>query len=414
MISLTATGPTPSAAAPWRSPERYWGALDRATAHLPAPLATLELDALRYNTHDMLRRAGGVPIRVASKSLRCRELLLSLLELPGYRGVLAFTLAEALWLAEDVDDIVVGYPSVDVSALRALAADDRARERVTLMVDAVEQLDLITAALGPGHPEIRVCIELDVAWDAPGPLGRIGVWRSPISSAADAAGFARVIARRPGFRLVGLMGYEAQIAGVADAVPGRAANSALMRWVKRTSTPLVHERRQETVAAVRAVTELEFVNGGGTGSLESTGADPSVTEIAAGSGILAGHFFDGYEAFSPAPAAAFALDVVRKPTPERATILGGGWVASGPPGDDRLPRIEYPLGLSMAAREMAGEVQTPVSGMAAKALRPGDRVWLRHTKSGELGERINTFQIVSEGEVVGETPSYRGEGKAFL
>jgi D-serine deaminase-like pyridoxal phosphate-dependent protein len=165
---------------------------------------------------------------------------------------------------------------------------------------------------------------------------------------------------------------------------------------------------------VRQVCDLEFVNGGGTGSLESTAADSSVTEIAAGSGLFGGHLFDDYRQFHPAPAASFALSVVRKPRHDVATVLGGGWSASGPPGKDRLPRIVWPEGLDMVPREMAGEVQTPVVGRAAIPLRAGDRVWFRHTKSGELSEHLTEFAVVDEGQIVETLPTYRGEGKAFL
>jgi D-serine deaminase-like pyridoxal phosphate-dependent protein len=184
--------------------------------------------------------------------------------------------------------------------------------------------------------------------------------------------------------------------------------------MQKSSKAELLERRSAAVAAVRGVADLEFVNGGGTGSLEFTAADPSVTEIAAGSGLFGGHLFDNYASFKPAPAAAFALSVVRKPSPETATILGGGWVASGPAGADRLPQLAWPAGLRMVAREMAGEVQTPVTGAAASILRPGDRVWFRHTKSGELSEHVNEFHLVDQGRVVAALPTYRGEGKAFL
>lgn len=116
----------------------------------------------------------------------------------------------------------------------------------------------------------------------------------------------------------------------------------------------------------------------------------------------------------PAPAASFALSVVRKPSPSMAVILRGGWVASGPPGEDRLPRLTWPEGLELVPREMAGEVQTPIRGEAASALRTGDRVWFRHSKSGELSERVNDFAVVDGGRVVDRLPTYRGEGQAFL
>ena len=414
-IALSAYGRAASSPAPWLTPEIFWPELDSATAALDAPIGALHLGALRFNAHDMVRRAGGKPIRVATKSIRVRSVIDALLATDGYSGVLAFTLPEALWLAETVDDVVVGYPTADRAALTQLARDERLASRITLMVDSVEQLDLIDACVpANARADIRLCLELDVSWRAGQPLGNIGVLRSPIFTAEDAERFARVIVGRPGFQLVGMMAYEAQIAGLVDNVRSRATYSAGMRWIKRQSIPELSERRAAAVAAVRRVSDLEFVNGGGTGSLESTGADPSVTEIAAGSGLFGGHLFDDYREFHPAPAASFALSVVRKPRPDTATVLGGGWTASGPPGRDRLPRIVWPEGLEMVPREMAGEVQTPVVGRAAVPLRPGDRVWFRHTKSGELSEHLNDFAVVDEGEIVDTLPTYRGEGKAFL
>src|SRR5690606_21090201 len=148
--------------------------------------------------------------------------------------------------------------------------------------------------------------------------------------------------------------------------------------------------------------------------LESTTAEGVVTEVAAGSGLFGPHLFDHYRSFTPAPAAAFALAVVRTPRPQLATLLGGGWVASGPPGADRLPIPVWPEGLRMLPREMAGEVQTPLAGPGAAALRIGDRVWLRHAKAGELAEHVNEFALVDGGTVTRMVPTYRGEGKAFL
>ena len=206
------------------------------------------------------------------------------------------------------------------------------------MVDSPAQLDLVDSVLPPGKREtIRVCLELDASWDAP-VLGHLGVRRSPVHDPADAGALAAYIVARPGFELVGMMSYEAQIAGVANRPAGRPVDGALNRWMQSRSMPELLERRSRAVAAVQEHVELEFVNGGGTGSLELTSADPSVTEIAAGSGILGGHLFDGYAHFTPAPASAFALDVVRRPSAAHATILGGGWIASGPPGADRVPQ----------------------------------------------------------------------------
>lgn len=400
-----------TATEPWKDPASYWGALTQAVSGISGPVAALSLPALRYNALDMVVRAGGVPIRVASKSVRVREVIDATLAMAGYRGILAFTLPEALWLAETHDDVVLGYPTADRGAIAALVADERAASRVTLMVDDPAQLDLIDAVAAPGtRPEIRLAIDADASWRAPG-LGHIGVFRSPVHEPGEVAALGRAIAARPGFQLVGLMMYEAQIAGQGDAT---GSGDAVIRWMQRRSSAELLERRGEIVAALRDVAPLEFVNGGGTGSLEYTASDQSVTELTAGSGLLAGHLFDGYRSFDLAPAAAFALEVVRKPDDDIATVLGGGWIASGPPLASRQPLPVWPAGLQTMPREGAGEVQTPLRGAAARRLRVGDRVWFRHSKSGELAERVDRYHVVDGADLVGEVPTYRGEGKAFL
>lgn len=396
--------------APWDDAHDWWPSLTAATHDLDAPVGVLSVEALASNAFDLLDRARGLPIRVASKSVRVRGVLDAVLALPGYRGILAYTLAEALWLAETRDDIVVGYPTADRGALRRLATDETLASRVTIMVDDVAQLDLVDAVVAPEkRAVIRVALELDASYRSR-LLGHVGVRRSPVHAPAAAEALAEAVIARRGFRLVGMMAYEAQIAGVTNAGAGKTP----IRMMQRASADELRERRSEAVARVRQVADLEFVNGGGTGSIESTHADPSVTEVAAGSGLFGPHLFDGYTHFRPAPAAAFALDVVRRPTADIATLLGGGWIASGPPGPDRLPRVVWPQGLTMLARETAGEVQTPLQGPAARDLAIGDRVWLRHTKAGELSEHLDAFALVENGTVVGSLPTYRGEGRVFL
>ncbi|MDR2997702.1 MAG: amino acid deaminase/aldolase, partial [Microbacterium sp.] len=217
--------------------------------------------------------------------------------------------------------------------------------------------------------------------------------------------------KRPGYRLIGLQMYEAQIAGQPD---NAGADAPVIRLMQARSREELRVRRAAISAAVLDIAPLEFINGGGTGSLEFTGSDEAVTEATAGSGLLAGHLFDGYRSFQPAPATAFAFDVVRKPTADIATVLGGGWIASGPAVASRQPIPAWPAGLRTMPREAAGEVQTPLQGPEARALRVGDRVWFRHSKSGEPAERIAAYHVVSGGAVIDEIPTYRGEGKAFL
>ena len=399
---------------PWLEPAAYWGALDRATAELDPPFGVISLTALAHNAHDLLDRAGGMPIRVASKSVRVRSVLDAVLALPGYHGVLAYTLAEALWLAETIEDVVVGYPTADRTSIAKLATSPQLARRVTVMVDSVEHLDFIDSVLGSGKREpVRVCLELDASFHSKA-LGYIGVYRSPVRTVAQGVALARTTVDRPGFELVGMMSYEAQIAGVTNEPPGRPLLGHTVRWAQKNSYSELLERRVKVVGAVRELAALEFVNGGGTGSIERTAADPAITEVAAGSGLFGPHLFDGYRHFSPAPAAAFALPVVRKPRADMATLLGGGWIASGPTAPDRSPQLAWPAGLKYVDREGAGEVQTPLRGKGAAALQLGDRVWLRHTKAGEISEHLDDFAVVEGEQLVETVPTYRGEGRVFL
>jgi D-serine deaminase-like pyridoxal phosphate-dependent protein len=388
---------------------------DLATAGLDSPVAIVDLAAFDANADAMSANAAGKPLRVASKSVRCREALRRVLARPGWHGVLAYTLPEALWLVGGgvTTDAVVAYPTADRAAIARLAADPAASAAVTIMVDAVAQLDLVDAVVPPdGRPPIRVCIDLDGSWK-PGGL-HVGVRRSPVHAAAAAGELAAAIAARRGFALVGLMCYEAQIAGLGDRPPGRPVRALAIRAVQSRSYAELVERRGAAVAAVRAHADLEFVNGGGTGSVAASAADPSLTEVAAGSGLYGPTLFDAYRAWRPEPAAYFGLSVVRKPAPEVATVLGGGWVASGEAGPTRLPRPVLPAGLRLIGQEGAGEVQTPLVGPGARDLRVGDRVWFRHAKAGEVCEHVNTLYAVAGSAVEAEWPTYRGEGQAFL
>jgi D-serine deaminase-like pyridoxal phosphate-dependent protein len=394
--------------------ERTYEELERIFAGVDAPFAFVDLDAMWSNADEMIRRAQGTPIRVASKSVRCRSLLDALLERDGFQGLMTFTLPESLWLhGHGFDDLLLAYPTADRAALAVLrrVEDDGAP---ILMVDSVEHLDLIESAAGGGSRPIRVCIEVDLSWWPLGGRVKIGVKRSPVRTPAQAQALAREIARRPGIELAALMGYEAHIAGLGDRPLGKPLQEPVIRFIKRRSAAEIAERRAAVVAAVREVAPVAIVNGGGTGSIHTTTQEDAVTEITAGSGLYAPTLFDRYSSFRLTPAAMFAMPVVRRPSPSVATLLGGGYPASGAAGRDRLPSPHLPRGLRVDPLEGAGEVQTPVLGAAAASLRVGANVYLRHAKAGELCERFNTLYLVSGGEIADQVPTYRGEGRCEL
>lgn len=385
--------------------------LRAAIADRPRPLALVDLDRFDTNAAALERRADGMPIRVASKSVRCVALLRRVLARPGWHGVLAFSAAEAAHLcAQGFDDVLVAYPCVERAPLRALVHHTCDGAGPILMVDDAAHVKLAAEVAREHGVTFELAIDLDVALDLPGLY--FGVRRSPIRDVDAARRLGELILREEGVSLVAAMGYEAQIAGLPDATG--AASDLAIRALKRASFVDVARRRGAIVHALREQGHpIRIVNGGGTGSLEVTRHDASVSELAAGSGLFGPTSFDAFASFRPEPAAAFALGVTRIPKPGLATCFGGGYVASGPAGDAKLPRPWLPEGLTLLPHEGAGEVQTPLRVPRDVSLRVGDPVFFRHAKAGELCERFTTLLLISGDRVVDEVPTYRGDGACF-
>jgi D-serine deaminase-like pyridoxal phosphate-dependent protein len=396
---------------------RLWTRLNEAVeaqgVPLPTPVFVVDLDAFDANADDLVRRAGGKPIRLASKSVRVPALISRALAHDGISGVLAFTLREALWLheLEVSDDILVAYPTVDRGALAELVASPSAAAAITLMVDDLAHLDAVDSVRFSHAVPVRVAIDVDAGLRMAGQ--HVGPKRSPLHDTDAVVRLARAVVARPGFRLVGAMTYEGQVAGLPDSLPTARARSLVVRRLKSLSLTQLAVRRREIAEALHDVSELELWNGGGSGSVEDSAADAVVTEVAAGSGLLVPTLFDHYRSFRPVPAAYFGVPVTRKPAPELATVHGGGLVASGPAGPDRLPTPWAPAGLHLTGLEGAGEVQTPLTGRAAALLEIGDLVWFRHAKSGEPFDHATTVHLLAGNRFVDAVPTYRGCGQAF-
>ncbi len=408
------TSETAAATAPARDHAYY----EEVFSEVEGPFAFVDLDSMWANADAMLARSGQMPIRIATKSIRARALFRMILERDDrFRGLMTFTLPETNWLvSEGYEDLLLAYPTTDLEALAQLALHAAARPEGApiLTVDCVEHLDLIESVLGSQAGKVRLSMELDAGWHGFGGRVRAGARRSPIRSPEQGVALAEEIARRDKLELVAVMAYEAQVAGVGDQVPGRPVRSRMIRRMQKNSIEELAERRTEFVRRVKEIAPVQIVNGGGTGSLESTSAEAEVTELAAGSGFFAPHQFDHYSRFSLTPAAAFALPVVRRPGPGVVTALGGGYLSSGPPDPARMPVPWLPEGLALDKDEGAGEVQTPLLGEVANQLSLGDNVYMRHNKAGELCERFDTLYLVEGGEIIDQVPTYRGEGQTFL
>lgn len=384
------------------------------------PAAIVDLDALDRNV-DRVKDAiegSGKTCRVASKSVRHVGLLRRILERGGeaFRGLMCFTLEEACFLYDrGFDDLLVAYPSVQPAALRELAR--RVAEGATIrpMVDALPHLEACARAAREAGTTLEVIVELDVAWQPTDAL-HLGALRSPLRGAAALRDLALRANAMDGLEVVGLMGYEAHVAGLPDDNPFSRALNPMRRALKRLAVPRVARARAEATEALRSAgVDVRVVNGGGTGSLRTTTEEACVTEVTAGSGFLCSHLFDYFRDARFEPAAFFALEVSRAPDDGVITCLGGGYVASGEPGWDRLPVPWMPPGLGYVSMEGAGEVQTPLR-LPRTGPRPrvGEPVIFRHAKAGELAERFDTYLLVRDGEVALREPTYRGEGRCFL
>ena len=383
-------------------------------AGIAYPYAVLDADALQYNIALTLKRAGSKNIRIASKSIRCRQVMEILLNShSAIQGIMTYHGQELISLAQiGFDNLLMGYPVVEPGILRQIAALIASGKKICLMVDHPVHLHLLNKVGHEANIKMPICIDLDLSMNLPGL--RFGVWRSQLSDIKDLGQFLELIKQLPNLSLEGLMGYEAQIAGVPDKMPGQGIKNGLIRWLKNRSSKSIIKRRQQAVDMIHDFgIHLKFVNGGGTGSVEYTVQEDCVTEITVGSGFFAPHLFDHFTHFQLQPALLYAIPITRNPQEKVFTCHGGGFIASGAIDTSKQPVIHLPKGGKLEPLEGAGEVQTPIRFREKPAdLNIGDPVFLRHAKAGELCEHFNDINFISQKDLV-RFPTYRGDGWAF-
>jgi D-serine deaminase-like pyridoxal phosphate-dependent protein len=370
----------------------------------PSPSLFLDLDAFELNIDWIQKNAGDKTIRIATKSVRSVEILKrTFAGSKKFKGLMTYSLREALWLrAQGFDDILMGYPTLDREALSELADDP---EGIVLMVDLPEHIDMLESVYS--KKKFKICLDVDLSMDLPGV--RFGVYRSAIGGPRDLHQMVERLNSAHTVELIGLMGYEAQIAGLGDK------HSFLIRLLKSLSIPKLRAKRAQTFLALQlAGHKITLVNGGGTGSLDTTREEECVTELTVGSGLYAPGLFDHYQKFALSPALAFTLPIVRRPCKNIITCWGGGYIASGAIEKSKLPVPYLPAGLSLLSHEGAGEVQTPLKNNSERELKIGDLVIMRHAKAGEVCEHFKEIHLVREGNLLGSVPTYRGDGKCFL
>lgn len=377
------------------------------------PILLADMDALDSNIALTLARNKGKKIRIASKSIRSTHILSYILEKSDiFQGIMCFTATEAVFLSEKgFDDLLLGYPCMDEETIQAVGREVQKGKKIIFMVDALPHLAILQKQAEKLGIQFSVCIDIDMSVDFPGL--HFGVWRSSLRNIADVKAFVTAAKTFSHIKIEGLMGYEAQIAGVADNSPFQGMKNYVIRLLKKLSHKKYITFREEAVKFIASEgIALSFVNGGGTGSMEWTGEEDVVTEITVGSGFFASHLFDYYQHFHYKPALFFALPIVRMPKKGIYTCLGGGYIASGSTGLEKNPQVFLPKGAQLTDLEGAGEVMTPV--LYNGELQIGDPIFFRHAKAGEICERFGEIHLISKGEIVGKCPTYRGEGGCFL
>lgn len=378
------------------------------------PLAYVDMDLLEQNIQSVLKRAGNLPIRVASKSIRCLHILQYILQADRrFQGIMAYHPLEAVKLSHcGMDNILLGYPCYAEQHIEAVLQEVKRGKKIIFMVDEELQLLQIERISDKVDTIARVCLDVDMSTKFPGL--HFGVWRSPLRTVDDVMKLTDVLKRCRFIHLEGVMGYEAQIAGLGEAVKGAGLKNRVVKMLKKRSVKDLSKRRGAIVQALKeAGLKLELVNAGGTGSLETSIQEPWVTEVTVGSAFYSPAMFDHYASFRHQPAAAFALEITRIPSPGIYTCQGGGYIASGEISTIKQPVPYLPENVQPISTEGFGEVQTPVRYTGPEKLHVGDPLFFRHSKAGELMERFEEIYLIKEGKIIDKIKTYRGLNWCF-
>jgi len=386
---------------------------------LPAML--VNMDCLDHNILQVKKVAeeSGKNIRIASKSIRVPHLISYILEKGGsfFKGIMCYSVKEAEYLHSlGFDDLLVAYPTSSAGDLDIYYCLRQEKADISLMVDSREQVDLVLSCWRQkqktGAEEAKICIDADMSYR---PVGlHLGVYRSSVLSLSAFEALLDYLLSAKELKVSGIMGYEAQIAGMGEQNPFSPLLNPVKNLIKKRSVKDVSKKRARMAALIeKKGLKLEFFNGGGTGSLSSTSAEAWITEVTVGSGFLQSHLFDYYPGNKNKPALAFALQVDRMPRKTMFTCKSGGFIASGESGPDKAPVPYLPEGLSMVKNEGFGEVQTPIKSGRDLTIKIGDPVLFRPAKAGEIAERFSHYSLTRNNSFEKDVETYRGFGQCF-
>lgn len=380
-----------------------------------APSAWLDLDALDANIHRVNAMTQGVNLRIATKSVRSIDVLKYIQSnSPHFLGLMSFSAAESVYLLEQgFENILCAYPSLDSTSIVKTLPYVKQGAVMVWMVDNIEQWQVLEQIGRQHNCVLDVCLDINMSMSLPKIY--FGTKRSKLITLSDVK---KLLKRSKSFthsRVTAMMGYEAQIAGLPESLPDKPLLAPAIRSLKSLSKRQVSSRRGKIARWLNNNGyPLSIVNGGGSGSMAFTCAQPEVTEITVGSAYYYPALFsymDSMQDFTPA--AGFVLPVTRQPESKVITCHSGGFIASGAMGSDKAPLIVYPPNLTILKDEGFGEVQTPLQASGKLSVGIGDHVWLRHAKAGELCEHFNEIITYRNQHPCGTMQTYRGAGQCF-
>lgn len=209
---------------------------------------------------------------------------------------------------------------------------------IRLMVDSVEHVQLLDSFWAEKAQDdedaapLPVCVDVDMSFRLFGGKIHLGAHRSSIRSLSDFQKVVRAIEESQYLEFAGIMGYEAQIAGVGDSNPFTQFQNPFVRLLQTVSMWDVKRFRRQITEWLESEgypsPGIDWIfNGGGTGSLSRSVQDETLSEVAAGSGFLQGSLFDYYRQNVQSPAFLFALQATRHPPHGSVTCQSGGFIA---------------------------------------------------------------------------------------
>ena len=308
------------------------------------PALFVDLDMLEENIARIAGacRKGGINWRPHTKGIKVPQIARKLIE-GGAAGITCAKLGEAeVMAAHGFSDILIANQIVGPQKITRLVALRRSCD-IMVAVDNRENVVAIADAARAAGVTIRLVIEVDM-----------GMKRAGVEPGEACVALAQFIAKQGGVKFAGLMGWEGQTAGIADA---------------KEKTAAVKGIAQTAEICRDAGLPVEIVSCGGTGTYWITAPQPGITEIQAGGGLFCDvHYRKDFGVEHPY-ALTIMTTVTSRPTPARIICDAGKKTMSS---DAAMPE---PLGLGkVRAARLSAEHGIVELDSPSETPRVGDRL----------------------------------------